>query len=67
MKHILVIGDYSSEQMTTFLQEFFHEDHGSTMTNIVICRNSEPSPEISLILNNPKFNQKITYIKGNCL
>lgn len=37
-KHILLIGEASSEAIKTFLTECYHSDHGITEINVVILR-----------------------------
>jgi voltage-gated potassium channel len=43
--HIVVSGDHASE-LVIFLAEFFHPDHGSNMTDIVIFSYHPPDPII---------------------
>ena len=66
-KHILLLGDSSPEAIRTFFTEYFHSDHGQSETDIVLCQDRDPTPEISLIIKSPQFDSKITYIKGDPL
>lgn len=55
-KHILLLGEFHPEAIETFLKECFHTDHGKIETDVVILRNSEPTPAISLLLKDPLFD-----------
>lgn len=43
----------------------FHPDHGTQERHAVILQPHDPSQQMELFLNNPEFEQRITYINGN--
>jgi len=63
----VLCGDFSHEFLLTFLAEFFNPDHGKIKTNVVICRNSEPTAEMKEILNKSRYSGFIRYIKGDSI
>ena len=66
-KHIILMGECDLDAIDTFLNECFHADHGTSQTDVVILRNSDPTDGIEKVIGMPKFEQKVKYIKGNPL
>ena len=64
-KHILVLGNAPPDDIKTFLDECYHQDHGQTDINVIILRNSSPSKEMVDILK-PHYGRAI-YLEGSPL
>ena len=69
IKHIILGGFFTKTSLLKFLSEFYHEDHKEKSANIkiVIIQSDFPSQEIQGVLLNPKFDNKLQYIKGDIL
>ncbi len=69
IKHIILGGFFTKTSLMKFLSEFYHEDHKEKSANIktVIIQSDFPSQEIQGVLLNPKFDNKLQYIKGDIL
>ena len=66
---ILLVGSVSYTALQDFLAELWHTDHGE-MTNllhVVILSPDEPSPRLSLLLEQNQYRGRLQYIWGNPL
>ncbi len=69
IKHVILGGFFTKTSLMKFLSEFYHEDHKEKSSNlkIIIIQSDFPSQEIQGVLLNPKFDNKLQYIKGDIL
>ena len=69
IKHVILGGFFTKTSLMKFLSEFYHEDHKDKSSNlkIIIIQSEFPSQEIQSVLLNPKFDNKLQYIKGDIL
>ena len=69
IKHVILSGFFTKTSLMKFLSEFYHEDHKEKSSNIkiIIIQSDFPSQEIQGVLLNPKFDNKLQYIKGDIL
>ena len=64
--HIILIGNITSNSLAKFLKEFYHTDHNMKEDmRVVIIQDQDPSREILTVLQNPKYEECLHYIKGN--
>lgn len=64
-KHILILGNAPPDDIKTFLDECYHQDHGQTDISVIVMRNSTPPKELVDVL---KANSgRVIYIEGNPL
>ncbi|GAO52706.1 hypothetical protein SAICODRAFT_68490 [Saitoella complicata NRRL Y-17804] len=69
LPHVLVTGEFRTLQLIEFLREFFSMDHGheSIRTRVVILHPAEPDEELKLVLAQPMYSQRVTYVKGSAV
>ncbi|KAJ3103629.1 hypothetical protein HDU97_009968 [Phlyctochytrium planicorne] len=67
--HVVVLGELETNSVKDFLREFFCEDHGpSTMsTRVVMMNPEEPSEGLKMLLDDPLYANRVTYIKGSAM
>ena len=63
-KHVVVTGSITSAGLTTFLDEFYHPDHGNQNSKVVILHPQTPSSQILAIL---KSYGQLQYIEGSAM
>ncbi len=64
--HIVVSGDHASE-LVIFLAEFFHPDHGSNMTDVIIFSYHPPDPIIITKLGMQPQGSLIEFVRDTTL
>ena len=65
--HLVITGQVNIPALDNFCRELFHVDHGSQDRHAIILQNNDPSQEMGVFLNNPKFETSVCYINGNPL
>ncbi|KAJ1885406.1 hypothetical protein LPJ81_006916, partial [Coemansia sp. IMI 209127] len=65
--HVLVIGDLEYSALFEFLREFFCEDHGIRTVNtvVVLMSEHEPSKEVSELLHDPSYVNRVKFVMGS--
>jgi hypothetical protein len=64
-KHILILGNAPPDNIKTFLDECYHEDHGQQDITVIIMRNASPSKEMIDIIK--PHTGRVLYLEGNPL
>jgi hypothetical protein len=67
--HVVVCGQFETISLQSFLREFFCSDHGSSTVNthVVIFNMNEPTEELKLILNDPRYVRRVQYVRGSAM
>ena len=66
--HIVIGADAKAlPGMLNFLREFFHEDHGMSMTRVVLVVPYEPDLEWKAMLLQYSGKGRVTYLKGDLM
>eukprot|EP00935_MAST-01C_sp_MAST-1C-sp1_P001034 g1034.t1 len=61
--HVVLCCDENCTGVDSFLQQFFHEDHGLLHSHMVVLCPSEPDGDWKSMLL--KYKKRITYLKGD--
>ena len=63
--HLIITGNVVIQALDNFCRELFHIDHGTQDRHAVILQPNDPSPEMGVFLNHPKYETSVYYINGN--
>ena len=64
--HVVLIGNINQTNLFKFCKEFYHPDHFvKDNIKILIIQDSPPTKDISSLLNNPKYENKLQYMIGD--
>jgi len=65
--HVILCGDVSPSVLFAFLSEWFHPDHGESKMRVVVLHHNEPTNQTKALLDDPRFDQRVQYVKGSPL
>lgn len=52
--------------MQSFLEEFYHDDHGEQNTRVAFLHHLEPNEDMANILRDPRNEERVQYVVGCC-
>lgn len=62
--HIVLIGTFSINSLKNFLGEYFHQDHGDSLKNLVILMPVQPDPNLEIWLQKETYSNEVTILEG---
>lgn len=66
--HVVLAGNFEITSLRGFLREFFSGDHlFSCGTSIVMLNPNEPDEELQMLLADPVYSDRVTYVKGSAI
>lgn len=65
--HVILCGEVSGPSVYSFLNEWYHPDHGDQKMRVVILDSKEPDATTRAALDDPRFDQRCQYVRGNPL
>lgn len=57
----------NAKNLSDFLSELYHEDHGNEDMNVVVLSPEEPHLDMLLLLRQPHYDYNVMYLKGSAL
>ena len=63
--HVVVAGHINFSSLHDFLVDFFHEDHHTHRTHVVVLCDEEPPVEVLVLLSHPQLSQWVVYLQGS--
>ena len=66
-KHVVVTGSISASGLSTFLDEFYHPDHGNQNSKVVILHPHSPNSQILALLKSSQYAGQLHYIEGSAV
>ena len=63
-KHLVLTGFINTQDLSDFLEELYHEDHGDEKNIAVILEQKNMSQEMSSLLSNFKHANLLKYLQG---
>lgn len=66
-QHIVILGNNKVDGYSTFLTEFYHQDHGDIIIQTIILREKPPDEDFLKIIKENNFQSKVLYLEGNPL
>lgn len=64
-EHVVVAGHINFSSLHDFLVDFFHEDHHTHRTHVVVLCDEEPPVEVRVLLSHPQLSQWVVYLQGS--
>ncbi len=65
--HIIICGFVDYANLSSFLEEFYCEDHGEVEENVVVLCSSLPSVAVEFLLRMPRYRDRLSYLQGSAL
>ena len=65
VEHVVVAGHVTFSSLHDFLFDFFHEDHHTQRTKVVVLCHEEPAVEIRILLAHPQLSSWVIYLQGS--
>jgi hypothetical protein len=65
--HVVLCGNITGPGVYSFLSQWYHPDHGDQKMRVVVLHPAEPDQSTKAALDDPKFDQRVQYVKGSPL
>lgn len=69
-RHVVVTGSVSASNLSAFLAEMFHADHGEEqveLLKVVVLSPYEPTEGLLSLMRGVRYRQKLVYLRGSAL
>jgi len=63
--HIIVTGYYTHRSLNSFLNEFYHTDHGYQKASCLVVGANYPPPEVVQTIKEARTSAKVYYLEGD--
>ena len=65
--HIIICGFVDYTNLSSFLEEFYCEDHGEVEENVVVLCSNLPTVSVEFLLRMPRYRDRLSYLQGSAL
>jgi potassium large conductance calcium-activated channel subfamily M alpha protein 1 len=65
--HVIICGFVDYTNLSSFLEEFYCEDHGDVEENVIVLSNQLPSVSVEFLLRMPRYRDRLHYLQGSAL
>jgi potassium large conductance calcium-activated channel subfamily M alpha protein 1 len=65
--HVIICGFVDFTNLSSFLEEFYCEDHGDVEENVIVLSSNLPSVSVEFLLRMPRYRDRLFYLQGSAL
>ena len=65
--HVIICGFVDFTNLSSFLEEFYCEDHGDVEENVIVLSTNLPSVSVEFLLRMPRYRDRLYYLQGSAL
>ena len=65
--HVVICGFVDYTNLSSFLEEFYCDDHGDVEENVIVVTSQLPSVAVEFLLRMPRYRDRLFYLQGSPL